>query len=92
MLSLNGKTAIVTGAGSGIGQATAELLARRGVSVVVADINEAAGQRVVQSLRDDGLKVAGVTVDVSDEAQSGRWSTRPSASSAGSTSSTTTPR
>src|SRR3954465_3624548 len=46
MRRLQGKVAIVTGAGSGIGEATARLMAREGASVVVADINGAeAGRR-----------------------------------------------
>ena len=69
MSNLSGRIAIVTGAGSGIGQATASVLARRGASVVVADINSEAIERVVQGLRDDGLRVTGVTVDVADETQ-----------------------
>src|SRR5213078_1060071 len=44
---LEGKVAIVTGAGSGIGEATARLLAREGASVVVADINRTEAERVV---------------------------------------------
>jgi NAD(P)-dependent dehydrogenase (short-subunit alcohol dehydrogenase family) len=39
---LEGKVAIVTGAGGGIGAASARLMAREGASVVVADINESA--------------------------------------------------
>src|ERR1700680_686523 len=69
MSSLSGKIAIVTGAGSGIGQATADVLAPRGVSVVVADINSDAVKRVVQGRRDDGLHATGAAVDVADEGQ-----------------------
>ena len=43
---LEGKVAIVTGAGSGIGEATARLMAREGASVVVADLNRAEAERV----------------------------------------------
>ena len=43
---LEGKVAIVTGAGSGIGEATARLMAREGASVVVSDIDTAAAERV----------------------------------------------
>src|SRR5437879_10429574 len=60
---LEGKVAIVTGAGSGIGEATARLMAREGASVVVADINRSAAERVAGEF---GTAVA-VEVDVSDE-------------------------
>src|SRR5258706_12803423 len=57
------KVTIVTGAGSGIGEATARLLAREGASVVVADINRTEADRVASEL---GNAVA-AEVDVSDE-------------------------
>jgi NAD(P)-dependent dehydrogenase (short-subunit alcohol dehydrogenase family) len=60
---LEGKVAIVTGAGSGIGEATARVMAREGASVVLADINGAEAQRVAGDL--PGAVV--VEVDVSDE-------------------------
>ncbi len=61
---LDGKVAIVTGAGSGIGEATARLMAVEGASVVVADIDAAAAQRVAGEI--DGAVAC--EVDVSDEA------------------------
>ena len=60
---LEGKIAIVTGAGSGIGEATARLMAHEGASVVVADINGTEAERVAGEL---GSAVA-AEVDVSDE-------------------------
>ena len=60
---LEGKVAIVTGAGSGIGEATARLMAREGASVVVADINGTEAERVAAEL---GSAVA-AEIDVSDE-------------------------
>src|SRR5881398_4021447 len=60
---LERKVAIVTGAGSGIGEATARLMAREGASVVVADINGTEAERVAGEL---GSAVA-AEVDVSDE-------------------------
>jgi NAD(P)-dependent dehydrogenase (short-subunit alcohol dehydrogenase family) len=48
---VQGKVAIVTGAASGIGQATAELLASEGASVVVADMNAEGAERVAAGIR-----------------------------------------
>jgi len=55
--------ALVTGGGSGIGEATARLLASRGVQVVVADVNEPAAQAVAHEI---GAAAAAVAVDVAD--------------------------
>src|SRR6478752_5389327 len=63
MKRLDGKVAIVTGAGSGIGEATARLLAREGASVVVADLNREQAERVAADLD----RAIAVEVDVSDE-------------------------
>jgi NAD(P)-dependent dehydrogenase (short-subunit alcohol dehydrogenase family) len=60
---LDGKVVIVTGAGSGIGEATARLMAHEGASVVVADIDVAAAERVAGEL---GNAVV-AEVDVSEE-------------------------
>ena len=46
------RAAVVTGAGNGIGEATARKLAERGYRVLVADVDEEAGQRVAASLKD----------------------------------------
>ncbi|SDV46874.1 SDR family NAD(P)-dependent oxidoreductase [Chitinasiproducens palmae] len=61
--------AIVTGAASGIGEATAKLLAERGYRVAVADLREEAAERVASALRVDGRDALAVAVDVADEAQ-----------------------
>jgi NAD(P)-dependent dehydrogenase (short-subunit alcohol dehydrogenase family) len=50
MINLTGKSAIVTGGASGIGRATAELLAELGARVVVADLDEAAGAKVAAEI------------------------------------------
>jgi NAD(P)-dependent dehydrogenase (short-subunit alcohol dehydrogenase family) len=60
---LEGKVAIVTGAGSGIGEATARLMAREGALVVVADLNRVEAERVAGELD----VATPVEVDVSDE-------------------------
>ena len=56
--SFKGDVALVSGAGSGIGEATARLLARNGVAVVVSDIDGDAVQRVVQSIAAEGGRAA----------------------------------
>jgi NAD(P)-dependent dehydrogenase (short-subunit alcohol dehydrogenase family) len=61
-----GKTAIVTGAASGIGAATAELLARKGMNVVLSDIQQAPLAAAGDRLRQDGLRVAHCVCDASD--------------------------
>ncbi len=64
-----GKVAVITGAASGIGRACAELLAREGASVVVADIEGAAADRVASAITAGGGIGTAVAVDVSDPAQ-----------------------
>ncbi len=49
-MRLADKVALVTGAGSGIGRATAELFAAEGARVVLADIDEAAARRVLEEM------------------------------------------
>jgi NAD(P)-dependent dehydrogenase (short-subunit alcohol dehydrogenase family) len=62
-----GKVAIVTGAASGIGAATATELATRGAVVVVADINEASALQRAEQIRASGGSAIGIAVDVADE-------------------------
>lgn len=65
--SLEGRVAVVTGGGSGIGRATSLLLARRGAAVLVGDIDEAAGARVVAEIAEAGGSAASSRVDVTDD-------------------------
>lgn len=62
---LSGKTAIVTGGASGIGEATALLYAAYGANVVVSDIHEEAGNKVVEQIKQNGGNAIFVTADVS---------------------------
>ncbi len=64
---LEGKVAIVTGAGGGIGEAYAKGLAEQGAKVVVAEIVAANGERVAKEIRDSGGEAIFVEVDVSSE-------------------------
>ncbi|MER5911423.1 glucose 1-dehydrogenase [Streptomyces sp. NPDC001982] len=65
-----GRTAVVTGAASGIGAATAERLAQEGAAVVLADIAEERGTAVAERIAKDGGRARFVTADVSAE---GDW-------------------
>ena len=65
--SLAEKVAIVTGGGSGIGEAVSVELARRGARVVVADINGDDAKRVATAIADSGGRATASSVDVSRE-------------------------
>jgi NAD(P)-dependent dehydrogenase (short-subunit alcohol dehydrogenase family) len=65
----NGKVAIVTGAGDGIGRETALSFAREGAAVVVADIREPAAAETVRLIEADGGKALAATVDVTKSDQ-----------------------
>ena len=66
-MSLLGKIAIVTGGGSGIGEAVSQELARRGATVVVADINSGDASRVAEAIVRQGGRAEARQVDVSSE-------------------------
>jgi len=68
-MRLTGKVAIVTGSASGIGQAIALLFAREGAKVVVVDVQEERGARVVQQIKDEDGEAIFVRTDVSKEDQ-----------------------
>ncbi|UPM45219.1 SDR family NAD(P)-dependent oxidoreductase [Halocatena salina] len=68
MRGLDGKTAVVTGAGSGIGRATAQRFAEEGVSVVIADIDTDSGHKTAKLIDDDGGEATFVEADVTDPA------------------------
>ena len=70
MGTLDGRVAVVTGAGMGIGRGISGALAREGASVVVAEIDEAAGVGTAQWLRDEwGARAEFVRTDVTDKEQ-----------------------
>jgi NAD(P)-dependent dehydrogenase (short-subunit alcohol dehydrogenase family) len=63
----SGKTALVTGAGAGIGEASARAFAARGARVMVADIKEAEAAAVAQAIRDSGGEAEAIGCDATDE-------------------------
>ena len=66
-MRLDGKVSIITGGGSGMGRVAAELFAKEGASVVVADFSEAAGEAAVAAVRAAGGTASFVKADVSSE-------------------------
>lgn len=66
---VEGKVAIVTGAASGIGQATAELLAAEGASVVVADLNGPGAEKVAAGIRAAGGRAVSQATNVAVESE-----------------------
>ncbi len=67
-MDVSGKVAIITGAGSGIGRATAVLLAREGASIVVVDVNDAGAAETVAMIASSGGKAAAIHIDVTEHA------------------------
>lgn len=65
MNEMNGKVALITGAATGIGRAAAELFAREGASLILADLNEEQGEGLAAQLRAGGSKALFVKTDVS---------------------------
>lgn len=65
-MDINGKTFLISGGGSGLGAATARILVAGGAKVLIADISEENGNRMVAELGEDKAKF--VKADVADEA------------------------
>ena len=80
-MNLLDKIAIVTGGGSGIGAALSQELARRGATVVIADINSGGASRVAGAIARLGGRAEARTVDVSSEDAARRMVEETAASS-----------
>jgi len=65
---LTGKSAIITGGGSGIGRAAATVFAREGARLIIADVAEDAGRKVVETIRDKGGEAQFLRCDVAKAA------------------------
>ncbi|HET8845621.1 MAG TPA: glucose 1-dehydrogenase [Ktedonobacteraceae bacterium] len=69
MFRLDNKIALITGSGSGIGEAIARLYAQQGAHVIIGDIQTEAANSVASSIQAGGGQASVLTLDVSDEAQ-----------------------
>jgi 3-oxoacyl-[acyl-carrier protein] reductase len=67
--SFAGQTAIVTGAASGIGRASAELIAKRGANVICLDLNQVGLQEVVSKIKSNAGKASARVLDISNQEQ-----------------------
>ena len=65
-IDLSGEVALVTGGGSGIGEAIARTLSRAGAAVAVADLSEQSAARVATAICDEGGKAMPVQMDIAD--------------------------
>jgi NAD(P)-dependent dehydrogenase (short-subunit alcohol dehydrogenase family) len=68
LVSLAGRTALVTGGGKGIGAAISRRLAEAGAGVMIADLDKAAAEQVAGDITADGGRAIGVELDVTDSA------------------------
>lgn len=66
-MRLHNKVAVITGSGSGIGKAAAEVFASQGAKIAVVDINEEKLNQTVQELQQQGFVAMGICCDLSNE-------------------------
>lgn len=69
MASFSNQVVFITGAGSGIGRATAIAFAKAGASVVVSDVNDTGGQQTVDQIQESGGEAIYTSCNVADPAQ-----------------------
>ena len=69
MNRLEGKTALITGAASGIGMETAKLFASEGAKVLVVDVNDSEGEQTATAIRDSGGEALYQHADVSSSVE-----------------------
>jgi 2-keto-3-deoxy-L-fuconate dehydrogenase len=69
MFSLNKKTTVITGGGSGIGKAIAECFAQQGAAVFILELNASAAQETVSNITSRGGKASAFSCNVSDQGQ-----------------------
>ena len=67
VFGLEGKVAVVTGAGAGIGEACARMFAQAGAAVMLSDINVEACERIAADLNAQGLQAKAIRLDVTNE-------------------------
>jgi len=79
MKNFKGKVAAITGAGSGIGQQLAVLLAAEGCNLALSDINDKGLAATVALIKNAGVKYTTTVVNVSDRAQVAAWATASAA-------------
>ncbi|MBL0162676.1 MAG: 3-hydroxybutyrate dehydrogenase [Xanthomonadales bacterium] len=68
-MQLEGKVALITGAASGIGKRIAEVYARNGAAIAIADLNLEGAQATAREIKDAGGKAIGVKMNVTDESE-----------------------
>ena len=68
-MRLENKVALITGAGSGIGEATAKLFASEGAKIVIADINMEQAEKVANTIKESGGDALAVKVDIASKAE-----------------------